>query len=75
MDETHRTERRRFGLQDVSGTTIAIASLATLGAAALVTAPLWLWYRRRRKRADALARQSPRAEATSPEAANGRSAP
>ncbi len=57
-EQTRAPEHRRFGLRDVSGTTIAVASLAILGAAALVTTPLWLWYRRKRKRTDALARQS-----------------
>ena len=71
-EKTDRPTRRRFGLRDVSGTTVAVTSLAILGAAALVTTPLWLWYRRRRKRADALACQAPGAEATSEEAAKGR---
>ena len=62
-EETHRPERRRFGLRDVSGTTIAVTSLALLGAAAIVTTPLWLWYRRKRKRTDALAHQSGSAQA------------
>jgi hypothetical protein len=63
-EETHLPERRRVGLRDVSGTTIAVTSLAILGAAALVTTPLWLWRRHKRKRADALAHQPVRAEAT-----------
>ncbi len=50
--------RRRFSLRDVPGTTIALTSLALLGAAAVVTTPLWLWYRAKRKRTDALARQA-----------------
>ncbi len=70
-DETDLSERRRFGLRDMPGTTIALTSLAILGAAALVTAPLWLWYRRKRKRADALAEQPPRAEAAPEDAAKG----
>ncbi len=49
--------RDHFRLRDVPGTTLAAASLAILGAAALVGAPLWLWYRHKRRRADALARQ------------------
>ncbi len=55
-----RTPRSRTlaGLRDVSGTTVALTSLAILGAAAVVTAPLWLWYRRKRKRADALLREA-----------------
>ena len=68
-EETHGPERRRFGLRDVSGTTVALTSLAILGAAALVTAPLWLWYRHKVKRADALARQAPSPAATSDEPA------
>lgn len=66
-EDTHFPQRRRFGLRDVSGTTIAVTSLAILGAAALVTAPLWLWYRRKLRRTDALARQSPAVAATSEE--------
>ncbi len=57
-DETDRSKRRGFGLHDVPRTTIALTSLAILGGAALLTTPLWLWYRHKRKRADALARQS-----------------
>ena len=63
-EKTGAPKRQRFGLKDVSGTTIAVTSLAILGGAALVTTPLWLWYRRKRKRADALARSgSPAARA------------
>ena len=65
-EQTGAPERRRFGLRDVPGTTIALTSLAILGAAAVVTTPLWLWYRRKRKRADALARQAAEA-AVSPQ--------
>ncbi len=57
-EDTHSPKSPRFGLRDVSGTTIAVTSLAILGGVALVTAPLWLWYRRKRKRTDALARQT-----------------
>ncbi len=63
-EEDDLPEPRRFGLRDMPGTTIAVTSLAILGAAALVTAPLWLWYRRKRKRADALAGQPPKGETT-----------
>jgi hypothetical protein len=70
-EETHVPDRRRFGLRDVPGTTVAVTSLAVLGAAALVTAPLVLWYRRKRKRVDALVREgapaaAPPAEAPEP---------
>lgn len=40
-------------LRDVSGTTLALTTLAVLGAAALASTPLWLYYRRKRKRTDA----------------------
>jgi hypothetical protein len=63
-DETHAPERRRFSLKDVPGTTIAITSLAILGAAAVVTTPLWLWYWRKRKRTDALVREAAAAAAS-----------
>ncbi len=39
---------------------MALTSLAILGAAAVLTTPLWLWYRRKRKRTDALIRHAPR---------------
>ena len=68
-ENQHLRQKRHFGLSDVSGTTIAITSLAILGAAAIVTAPLWLWYRRKRKRADALARQAAGVVASPEEAA------
>jgi hypothetical protein len=38
--------------RETSGTTLALTGLALLGAAALVTTPFWVWYRRKRKRAD-----------------------
>ncbi len=66
-DERRSRQRRLFGLDQVSGTTVAVASLAILGAAALVTAPIWLWYRGKRKRADALLRQSAAAAEGQPE--------
>jgi hypothetical protein len=65
--ETHRRVRDRFGLRDVPGTTLAVASLAILGAAAVVATPVWLWYRRKRKRADALASHPATTEPTSEE--------
>lgn len=46
-------------LRDVSGTTVALTSLALMGAAAVVSAPLWFWYRRKRRRTDALVAQTP----------------
>jgi hypothetical protein len=51
------SDKPRFQWRDVPGTTIALTSLAVLGAAAVISTPLWLWYRRKRKKADALARQ------------------
>jgi len=65
--EPHARDQGRFGLRDVPGTTLAVASLAILVAAAVVAAPLWLWYRHKRKRADALASHPPTPEATSEE--------
>jgi hypothetical protein len=73
--EPHARDRGRFGLRDVPGTTLAVASLAILGAAALAAAPDWLWYRHKRKRADALASQAPIPEAIfreTPEAGSSR---
>jgi hypothetical protein len=46
-------------LKDVSGTTLALTSLAILGAAAVVSTPMWMWYRRKRKRIDSLAGTPP----------------
>ena len=42
-------------LKEVSGATLALTSLAILGAAAVVSTPMWVWYRRKRKRTDTLA--------------------
>jgi hypothetical protein len=39
----------------MSGTTLALTSLAVLGAAAVASTPVWLYYRRKRRRTDALA--------------------
>ncbi len=50
-------EKSHFHWRDVPGTTIALTSLAILGAAAVISTPLWLWYRRKRKKTDALASQ------------------
>ncbi len=66
-EQTDVPEPRRFGLRDMPGTTIAVTSLVVLGAAALITAPLWLWYRRKRRRADTLAEQAPRTETATSE--------
>ncbi len=46
-------------LKDVSGTTMALTSLAIMGAAAVVSAPVWMWYRRKRKRTDSMAGTPP----------------
>lgn len=46
-------------LRDVSGTTLALTSLAVFGAAALASTPLWLYYRRKRKRTDAFVSTPP----------------
>ena len=46
-------------LKDVSGTTLALTSLAIMGAAAVVSAPVWMWYRRKRKRTDSMAGTPP----------------
>ncbi|MGE5358518.1 MAG: hypothetical protein ACM3NQ_05825, partial [Bacteroidales bacterium] len=69
-EESSSPQRRRFGLRDLSGTTVALTSLAVLGAAAVVTAPLVFWYRRKRKRVDALVREGSRVPAPSDEAAS-----
>jgi hypothetical protein len=46
-------------LRDVSGTTLALTSLAVFGAAALASTPLWLYYRRKRRRTDVLVSSAP----------------
>jgi hypothetical protein len=63
-------------LKDVSGTTLALTSLAILGAAAVVSTPVWMYYRRKRKRIDSLAGTPPGAarEADAGEPTAGRSA-
>jgi hypothetical protein len=40
--------------RDLPGATLALTSLAILGAAAVVSTPFWVLYRRKRKRVDAL---------------------
>lgn len=56
-DHNDAPARKRSALRDVSGTTVALTSLAVMGAAAVVSAPIWYWYRRKRKRTDALVSQ------------------
>ncbi len=58
VDQKDDPRPPRFRLRDLSGTTIAVASLVVVGAAALLTTPVWLWYRQKRKRTDALLRQA-----------------
>ena len=50
-------------LKDVSGATLALTSLAIMGAAAVVSAPVWMWYRRKRKKTDSMAGTPPPAGA------------
>ncbi len=52
---------KKSGLKwrDMSGTTLALSSLAILGAAAVVSTPVWIWRRRKRKRTDALVSAPP----------------
>jgi hypothetical protein len=50
----------------VSGTTLALPSLAVFGAAALASTPVWLYYRRKRRRTDALVSTPPAGEAGPP---------
>lgn len=45
--------------RETSGTTLALTGLALLGAAAVVTTPFWVWYRRKRKRADRFSQVPP----------------
>ncbi len=58
-DESEAPTSKRNALRDVSGTTLALTSLAVMGVAAVVSAPVWYWYRRKRKRTDALVSQAP----------------
>ncbi len=58
-DKVESAGGNRFTLRDVPGTTVAVAALAVLGAAAVVSAPFAVWYWRKRKRADALASSAP----------------
>ena len=46
-------------LKDVSGTTLALTSLAVFAAAAVVSTPMWIYYRQKRKRIDSLAGTPP----------------
>lgn len=58
LTESNDAPRKKpSALRDVSGTTVALTSLAVMGAAAVVSAPLWFWLRRKRKRTDALVSQ------------------
>ena len=45
--------------RDMSGTTLALTSLAIFGAAAVISTPVWIWRRRKRKRTDALVSTPP----------------
>jgi hypothetical protein len=63
-----RTEKRRGLLatpgikwSDLPGTTLALTSLAILGAAAVMSTPFWVLYRRKRKRVDKLIDEAPAA--------------
>jgi hypothetical protein len=62
-------------LKDVSGTTLALTSLALMGAAAVVSAPVWIWYRRKRKKTDSMAGTPPPAAARADVTAASESAP
>jgi hypothetical protein len=64
-EQKQSSGRARFGLRDITGTTVALTSLAVLGAAAIVSTPLWLWYTRKRKRTDAMIREAAAASADS----------
>ncbi len=75
MADRSDAPRGRGFLKDISGTTIALTSLAVLGAAAVVTTPVWLWYRRKRKRTDALLRSAARPPATAQPAPPAEAAP
>ena len=46
--------KKPSALRDVSGTTVALTSLAVMAAAAVVSAPVWFYYRSKRRRAEAL---------------------
>ncbi len=75
-DKADEALPKRFSLKDVSGTTLAMTSLAILAAGAVVTTPVWLWYRRKRKRTDALLRSATgeRAQSQEPGTENRESA-
>jgi hypothetical protein len=51
--------RRGVKWRDLPGTTLALTSLAILGAAAIVSTPMWVLYRRKRKRVDRMVNDPP----------------
>jgi hypothetical protein len=57
-DSNDAPPKKPSALRDVSGTTIALTSLAVMAAAAVVSAPVWFYYRSKRKRTDALVSQA-----------------
>lgn len=57
-DSNDAPTKKPSALRDMSGTTVALTSLAMMAAAAVVSAPVWFWYRRKRKRTDALVSQA-----------------
>lgn len=74
-DSNDAPTKKPSALRDMSGTTVALTSLAVMAAAAVVSAPVWFWYRRKRKRTDAFVSQAhgdvlpePPAEAPTPAA-------
>jgi hypothetical protein len=52
-------ERMKKPLKEVSGTTLALTSLAVFAAAAVVSTPMWFYYRHKRKKIDSLANTPP----------------
>ena len=74
-DSNDAPTKKPSALRDMSGTTVALTSLAVMAAAAVVSAPVWFWYRRKRKRTDVFVSQPPGdvlpvspADASSPDA-------
>ncbi len=57
-DSTDAPPKKPSALRDMSGTTVALTSLAVMAAAAVVSAPVWFYYRSKRKRTDALVSQA-----------------
>jgi hypothetical protein len=53
--------------RDVPGTTLAVTGLVVLGAAAIVSAPFWMWHRRKRRRTDEMVKTVSAPQATSAE--------